>query len=165
MISLNGLYTTLRGAIKELTGVEVYRNTSSKQEVVNAKWLFIKVVYHLFENKGEKLLLINKPKQTELALELGYSTKESIYFLLHKYNPAGDKINTQLNILKNLFVEYTNLKISKERLKEMLLEEKFTLTDVIDCVIELNGLIGVGLITLEDGIKEYITNKNKYNGL
>ena len=35
MISLNGLYTTLRGAIKELTEVEVYQNTSSKQNVVN----------------------------------------------------------------------------------------------------------------------------------
>lgn len=161
MISISGLYTTLRSAIKELTGVEVYQNTSRKQSVVNAKWLFVKVVYHLFENKGEKLLLVNKPTQTELAFELGYNTISSIYFLLYEYHPVGNKVYEQLSILKNLFIEYTNLKISKERLKEMLLEEKFTLTDVIDEVIEINALIGVGIITLGNGLKEYCYNKTK----
>ena len=31
----------------------------------------------------------------------------------------------------------------------------FTLTEVIDAIIEINGIIGVGLISLGDNLKEY----------
>lgn len=40
-----------------------------------------------------------------------------------------------------------------------LRDEDFTLTDAIDAVVDLNGLIGVGLISLGDQLKEYCYSK------
>lgn len=159
MISQNGLYTTIRDAIRELTDIEVYQNTSRKQDVVEAKWLFIILVYYLFDNSNDKLSHLKRPSSADVAFQLGCS-EDNIWRLRNKYVFNADALK-KLNILKQVLSEYTNLKISKDTLKEMLVQEKFNLTDVIDCVIELNSLIGVGLITLSDGIKEYIINKNK----
>lgn len=47
----------------------------------------------------------------------------------------------------------------KELIKTMILEHGISLTDFIDVVIELNGIIGVGLISLGDGIRHYIESK------
>ena len=53
------------------------------------------------------------------------------------------------------------MKMEKEELKKLIAEGKFTLADVIDAVVELNGIIGVGLITLGDQLKEYCRYKIK----
>lgn len=51
--------------------------------------------------------------------------------------------------------------MTKEEIKDLVLNKELTITDVIDVVIELNGIIGVGLITLGDGLKEYVYSKIK----
>ena len=51
--------------------------------------------------------------------------------------------------------------MNKDRIKELVLNEGLTITDLIDVVIDLNGIIGVGLIGLGDNMKEYIYNKIK----
>lgn len=53
--------------------------------------------------------------------------------------------------------------MEKEKIKKLILEEGLTITDVIDAVIELNGIIGVGLITLGEGLQEYVFNKIEKN--
>ena len=50
-------------------------------------------------------------------------------------------------------------KITKEEIKELILERDLTIDIVLDVVIELNGIIGVGLITLGEGLQEYVFNK------
>jgi uncharacterized Fe-S cluster-containing MiaB family protein len=51
------------------------------------------------------------------------------------------------------------MKLEKEELKKLILEEKFTLADVVDTVVEINGIIGVGLITLGEQLRQYCLNK------
>jgi hypothetical protein len=51
--------------------------------------------------------------------------------------------------------------ISKDEIKRLMLEEGLTITDMIDVVIELNGIIGVGLITLGDQLQDYCHNHGK----
>lgn len=51
------------------------------------------------------------------------------------------------------------MKLEKEELKKLILEEKFTLADVIDNIVEINGIVGVGLITLGEQLKQYCLNK------
>jgi len=45
--------------------------------------------------------------------------------------------------------------MTKEEIKKQILDGKLTITDVIDVVVEINGIIGVGLITLGNQLKEY----------
>jgi len=49
--------------------------------------------------------------------------------------------------------------MDKKELTALITEGKITLTDVIDIVIELNGFIGVGLISLGEDIQKYIVEK------
>ena len=46
--------------------------------------------------------------------------------------------------------------MDKTELKALVASEQITLSDVIDVVIELNGLVGVGLISLAESIESYI---------
>jgi len=160
MISKNGLLATIIEAVYTLTGERVYQNSSREIKVVDAKWLFLKIVDFVFLHPNANLKHLKKPTLNELAYQLGYIDTSGVT-KLRKYSPADKDSKRKLEILKELLIEYTNIKISKQQLKELLIQNKFTLTDVIDCVIELNGLIGVGLITLSEGIDEYIRNKNK----
>ncbi len=45
--------------------------------------------------------------------------------------------------------------MDKEKIKQLVLEEELTITDLIDVVIELNGIIGVGKITLGEQLENY----------
>jgi hypothetical protein len=49
--------------------------------------------------------------------------------------------------------------MDKEEIKKLILEQGLTVTDVIDVVVELNGFVGVGLITLGDNFRDYCHNK------
>jgi hypothetical protein len=49
--------------------------------------------------------------------------------------------------------------MKKTKIKELMLNEGLTITDVIDCAIEVNGIIGVGLITLGEKLNDYCTKK------
>tara|TARA_R100000234_G_scaffold81192_2_gene51020 strand:+ start:844 stop:999 length:156 start_codon:yes stop_codon:yes gene_type:complete len=51
--------------------------------------------------------------------------------------------------------------MDKEKIKDLVLNEGLTISDLIDVVIDLNGIIGVGLIRLGDDIKDYLYNYNK----
>lgn len=46
--------------------------------------------------------------------------------------------------------------MNQQQIIKLLKDGELTLTDVIDAVIELNGIIGVGLITLGDDMGQYI---------
>lgn len=56
--------------------------------------------------------------------------------------------------------------MKKEEIKKLILEKGLNLSDVIDAVIELNGFVGVGLITLAEQTSDYIlqTPKRKIKG-
>jgi hypothetical protein len=49
--------------------------------------------------------------------------------------------------------------ITKEEINALILERGLTLTAMIDQVIELNGFVGVGLISLGNDLKEYTHGK------
>ena len=49
--------------------------------------------------------------------------------------------------------------MDKQTLSELVASEEITITDVIDVVIELNHIIGVGLISLGEQLKTYTTSK------
>lgn len=51
--------------------------------------------------------------------------------------------------------------MKKEELVKLILDGEITITQVIDEVIEINGIIGVGLISLGDGLKKYCHDKIK----
>ena len=51
--------------------------------------------------------------------------------------------------------------MEKEEIKRLIHEKGLTITDVIDAVVEINGIVGVGFISLGDGLKEYCTKKIK----
>lgn len=51
--------------------------------------------------------------------------------------------------------------MDKEQIKELIEKEDLTLTDVIDTVVEMNGIIGVGLISLGSNLRDYCHNKTK----
>lgn len=49
--------------------------------------------------------------------------------------------------------------ITKKEIKDLILTRGLTISDVIDCVIEINGIIGVGIITLSEDVAKYIMTK------
>ena len=49
--------------------------------------------------------------------------------------------------------------MKKSEIKRLVLDEGLTITDLIDVVIELNGFVGVGLISLGDELSEYVKSK------
>ena len=51
------------------------------------------------------------------------------------------------------------LHMDRVKLETLIIEGKITLSDVIDIVIDLNGIVGVGLISLSEDIKKYIIAK------
>ena len=51
--------------------------------------------------------------------------------------------------------------MTKEEIKDLILNKGLTITDVIDVVIELNGFVGVGLITLGKRLNDYVRDQIK----
>ena len=49
--------------------------------------------------------------------------------------------------------------MDKDTIKQLVLDGQITITDVIDVVIEANGIIGVGLVTLGTQLEEYVKSK------
>jgi hypothetical protein len=49
--------------------------------------------------------------------------------------------------------------MSKEELLDLVITKGLTIEQLIDVVVEYNGIIGVGLITLGDQLKKYCTDK------
>lgn len=47
------------------------------------------------------------------------------------------------------------VKIKKKEIERIVLEEGMIVEDVIDVVIKLNGLVGVGLVSLGDKLRDY----------
>lgn len=52
-------------------------------------------------------------------------------------------------------------KITKEQITELVENHNLELKDLIDVVIELNGFIGVGLISLGDDLQNYVHSQIK----
>lgn len=51
--------------------------------------------------------------------------------------------------------------MDEKQIKKLVLEQGLTIMDLIDVVIKLNGIIGVGCIRLGDDLKDYCYNKIK----
>ena len=49
--------------------------------------------------------------------------------------------------------------MNQEEIKKLVLEKGLTITDLIDVVVDMNGFVGVGLISLGDGLRDYCHNK------
>lgn len=49
--------------------------------------------------------------------------------------------------------------MNKKDIEKLVLEKGLTITDLIDVVVELNGIVGVGLISLGDGLKDHCLKK------
>jgi hypothetical protein len=49
--------------------------------------------------------------------------------------------------------------MNRQKIIESLKTGTFTLTDVIDAVVEVNGIIGVGLVTLGEQLNDYCLSK------
>ena len=56
-----------------------------------------------------------------------------------------------------------NKEITTDQIKQLMIENNLTITKCIDVAIQLNGIVGVGLITLGDQLKEYTHNKIEKN--
>ena len=55
--------------------------------------------------------------------------------------------------------------MSTEELHKLLKDKEFTVEDVIDAIIFLNRVVGVGRISLGDSIRDYCYHRAKdYNG-
>lgn len=52
--------------------------------------------------------------------------------------------------------------MNPDQIQQALKDGRFTLTDVIDAVIQVNGIIGVGKITLAEQTAEYIRSHKGY---
>jgi hypothetical protein len=50
-------------------------------------------------------------------------------------------------------------KITKEEIRDLIINRGLTLSDVIDEVIDINGFIGVGIISLSEDVAKYIMTK------
>lgn len=55
------------------------------------------------------------------------------------------------------------VKMTAEEVKILVAEGELNLTDVIDAVIEINGIIGVGLISLGEELNKYCRGKINKN--
>jgi hypothetical protein len=49
--------------------------------------------------------------------------------------------------------------LTKEELRDLIINRGLTISDVIDEVIEINGFIGVGIISLSEDVAKYIMTK------
>lgn len=49
--------------------------------------------------------------------------------------------------------------MTKEEIKRLMVKEGLTIEQVIDSVIEVNGIIGVGLVSLAAHLNKYINDK------
>ena len=55
--------------------------------------------------------------------------------------------------------------MSTEELHRLLKDKEFTVEDVVDAIIFINGIVGVGRISLGDSIRDYCHHRAKdYNG-
>ena len=59
----------------------------------------------------------------------------------------------------NFYESIKTTVMEKEKIKSLIEDEGLSLADVIDAVIELNGIIGVGLIALGDNLQRYCHEK------
>lgn len=60
-------------------------------------------------------------------------------------------------------VEDIKPKLTVEEVKRLILEQGLEITTVIDAIIELNGFVGVGLISLGDDLQKYCHKKGLKN--
>ena len=89
-----------------------------------------------------------------------------------EFNPKQCTIVTRAKLIKTVDVKISanwyksqndvqSNEITANEIKSLIINNGLTITNVIDNVIELNGIIGVGLISLGDRLKEYCWNKCK----
>jgi len=55
-------------------------------------------------------------------------------------------------------------KMTKQELTKLITDGEFTLTDVIDVIVDINGIIGVGLFSLGEELNEYVRGLHKRSG-
>lgn len=53
------------------------------------------------------------------------------------------------------------IEMTNQEIKQLMIDGKLTITDVIDAFIDLNAIIGVGLISLGDDLSDYIIDYGK----
>ena len=102
---------------------------------------------------------VKAPIQSEIVKMMGLTEYKgrTIKNILSLYSTYPD-LDEHYHILKHYVIK-NNDKYPLDDIKKLLVEGKLTLTDVIDAVIDLNKLIGVGLISLGQGLNDYCKSK------
>ena len=131
----------------------VLQDKIKKKDYVLARQVYLKLIDTYYQDKE------NKPSLLTMCSMMGLANIHSIHQMRISANTLPD-LDKHFNILKHYIVEDKD-KFTNEQIKQMLIDGKLTLTDVIDATIDVNNLIGVGLISLSDGIDKYIMTKIK----
>ena len=127
------------------------QDRTKKKEYVLARRIYLKLIDTYYQDKDDK------PTSSLLCSMMGLSDINSITHMRSYAKPLPN-FEQHFNILKHYVVEEDD-KLTKDVIKQLLIDGKLTLTDVIDSVIDLNRLIGVGLISLGQGLNDYCKSK------
>ena len=152
-MTTNNLYFDLR----RIRGVvNYYFNLNLEEKIrdsnhVMARLVFVKLVDVYYKDKKDK------PLHKDILLAANLSENRRIPQLLREFDvyPA---ILQHYDILKHYVVDSEGA-YTKEQIKKMLIDGQLTLTGVLDATIELNNLVGIGLVSLGQGLNDYCKGK------
>ena len=89
----------------------------------------------------------------------GRHSVDCITVYKYEYNESGDDKKPQK--FEDVFKEMDPQPITEDEIIRLMTSRSLTIEKVIDAVINANGIIGVGLITLGEIMQKYITSKIK----
>lgn len=119
---------------------------------VMARLIFFKLV-DVYYSKTSK----EKPMAKDILAMASLSQNRGIPKLLKEFE-IYPNIQEHYNILKHYVTDNPD-KFTSSQIKQMILDSRLTLTEVIDATIELNKLQGLGLLQLGAGLQEYCKSK------
>ncbi len=79
--------------------------------------------------------------------------------LIYVQDGIIEGLRTSLSVLKADKHTKETKDITKSEIESMMINQGLTITNMIDVVVDLNALIGVGLIRLGDDLKQYCYDK------
>lgn len=140
----------IRNVVNNYFKLNLEDKNRSKEHVM-ARLIFLKLVDVFYEDKDIK------PKCFTLPEMMGLNSPSNISHMRKSFRTYPG-IEKHYGFLKHYVIDNED-KLTLEQIKQMLIDSKLTLSDVIDAVIDLNGLIGVGLVSLGSGLNEYCRSK------
>jgi len=154
----------IKNLVQEYYNISL-NDKSKSLEITSAKWVFLQLVNDVYGiNKDFRRIPYadrhKVPSKTELCSIIGALGVETITNYFNIYTPT-EQAKKDYILLRNYINDIIEGRYSQQQIKQMLIENELNLTDVIDAVIEINSLIGVGLISLGKSLEQYCRNKIK----